>query len=164
MKSSAQSPTNEKSSLIGLSLLLMFMSGGATFMNGSALYITLNRDSADYANVRGEFNRDSGWAARPRVDYEYEGEAGGLRSAGLLLTKGQLREIDQELGYIPVCVDRQHPWNAAVCHEPTAYGIAYSLGVLLIFLGSLAWFLWLIRPKKRSNSLILRKGRCKRRR
>ena len=86
-------------------------------------------------------------------------EATELRSAGLLLTKGQLRSIHDELGYIPVCVDKQHPWNAAVCHELTTFGAACTLLPGLLFLVSLVWFLHLIRRKKQTGNLAIRKSK-----
>lgn len=159
MKSRKEQHREEKHNSIGLSVMLMLISGAATIMNGNAAYITLNRDSAEYAIVRGEFNSNAGWGARPRVRFEYEGEQRELRSAGLLLTKGELRSIHDEQGYIPVCVDKQHPWNAAVCHELTAFGLFYTLLPLLLFLGALAWFLHLTRRNRHSGSLCLRKSK-----
>ena len=157
MKNRTEQLKAEKYNSIGLSMMLMAMSGAAAIMNGNAAYITLNRDSAEYAIVRGEFNSNAGWGARARVRFEYEGEQGELCSAGLLLTKGQLRSINDELGYIPICVDKQHPWNAAVCHELTAFGLCYTLLPVLLFLGALAWFLHLTLRKRRSACFTLRK-------
>ncbi len=157
MKSRKEQHREEKHNSIGLSVMLMAMSGAAAVMNGNAAYITLNRDSAAYAIVKGEFNRNASWGARPCVRFEYEGEQKELRSAGLLLTKGQLRSINDELGYIPICVDKQHPWNAAVCHELTAFGLFYTLLPVLLFLGALAWSLHLTLRKRRSACFTLRK-------
>ena len=158
MKSRKEQYREEKHNSIALSVMLMLISGAAAIKNGNAAYITLNRDSAEYAIVKGEFNSHASWGARPCVRFEYEGEQGELRSAGLLLTKGQLRSIHDEQGYIPVCVDKQSPWNAAVCHELTAFGLCYTLLPLLLFLGALAWFLHLTRRNRRSGSLCLRKS------
>ena len=157
MKSRTEPHREEKHNSIGLSVMLMAMSGAAAVKNGNAAYITLNRDSAAYAIVKGEFNRNASWGARPCVRFEYEGEQKELRSAGLLLTKGQLRSINDELGYIPICVNKQHPWNAAVCHELTAFGLCYTLLPVLLFLGALAWFLHLTLRKRRSACFTLRK-------
>lgn len=159
MKRRKEQHKEEKSSSVALSVALMGFSGGAAFLNGNAAYISLNRDSAEYSIVRGTLNSNASWGARPRVSFDYEGEPHELRSAGLLLTKGQLRSIHDELGYIPVCVDKQHPWNAAVCHELTLFGAACTLLPCLLFLGSLIWFLYLIRRKRQSGSLALRKSR-----
>ena len=159
MKSRKEQHKEGKSSSIAMSVAIMCFSGGAAFVNGNAAYITLNRDSAEYAIVRGTLNSGASWGSRPRVSFDYEGEQHELRSAGLLLTKGQLRSIHDELGYIPVCVDKQHPWNAAVCHELTTFGAACTLLPGLLFLISLVWFLHLIRRKKQSSSLTLRKSR-----
>ena len=159
MKSRKEQHKEEKSSSIALSVALMGFSGGAAFLNGNAAYITLNRDSAEYSIVRGTLNSNASWGSRPRVSFEYEGEQHELRSAGLLLTKERLRSIHDELGYIPVCVDRQHPWNAAVCHEMTALGICCTLVPALLFQGSLVWFLYLTRRKRQRGRLTLRKSR-----
>ena len=159
MKGRTEQHKEEKRSSVALSVALMFFSGGAALVNGNAAYITLNRDSSEYAIVRGTLNNNASWGARSRVSFDYEGEQHELRSAGLLLTKGQLRCIHDELGYIPVCVDRQHPWNAAVCHELTAFGAGCTLLPGLLFLGALVWFLHLIRRKKQSSILTLRKSK-----
>lgn len=113
MKSRKEQHKEEKSSSVALSVALMCFSGGAAFLNGNAAYITLNRDSAEYAIVRGTLNSGANWGSRPRVSFDYQGEQHELRSAGLLLTKRQLRSIHDELDYIPVSVDKDHPWNAA---------------------------------------------------
>ena len=159
MKSRKEQHKEEKSSSIALSVALMGFSGGAAFLNGNAAYITLNRDSAEYSIVRGTLNSNASWGSRPRVSFEYEGEQHELRSAGLLLTKERLRSIHDELGYIPVCVDRQHPWNAAVCHELSAFGICCTLVPALLFLGALVWFLYLTRRKRQRGRLTRRKSR-----
>ena len=159
MKSRKEQHIEEKSSSIALSVALMGFSGGAAFLNGNAAYITLNRDSAEYSIVRGTLNSGASWSSRPRVNFDYEGEPHELRSAGLLLTKGQLRSIHDEQGYSPVCVDKQHPWNAAVCHELTTFGAGCTLLPGLLFLVSLVWFLHHIRRKQQSSSLTLRKSR-----
>ena len=83
MKSRKEQHREEKHNSIGLSVMLMAMSGAAAVMNGNAAYITLNRHSAAYAIVKGEFNSHASWGARARVRFEYEGEQGELRSAGL---------------------------------------------------------------------------------
>ena len=162
MKRRKEQHKEEKSSSVAMSVALMCFSGGAAFLNGNAAYISLNRDSAEYSIVRGTLNSGASWGARPRVSFDYEGEQHELRSAGLLLTKRQLRSIHDELGYIPVCVDKQHPWNAAVCHELTLFGAACTLLPCLLFMGSLIWFLYLIRRKRQSGSLALRKSRRQR--
>ena len=159
MKSRKEQHNEEKSSSVVLSIALMCFSGGAAFVNGNAAYIMLNRDSAEYSIVRGTLNSGASWGSRPRVSFDYEGEPHELRSAGLLLTKRQLRSIHDELGYIPVCVDKQHPWNAAVCHELTTFGAGCTLLPGLLFLVSLVWFLFLICRKRQSGSLTLRKSR-----
>ena len=159
MKSRKEQHKEKKSSSVALSVALMFFSGGAALVNGNAAYITLNRDSAEYAIVRGTLNSGASWGSRPRVCFDYEGEPHELRSAGLLLTKERLRSIHDELGYIPVCVDRQHPWNAAVCHELSAFGICCTLVPALLFLGSMVWFLYLTRRKRQRGRLTLRKSR-----
>lgn len=159
MKRRKEQHKEEKSSSIAMSVAIMFFSGGAAFVNGNAAYITLNRDSSEYAIVRGTFNSGASWSSRPRVSFDYEGEPHELRSAGLLLTKGQLRSIHDELGYIPVCVDKQHPWNAAVCHELTTFGAACTLLPGLLFLVSLVWFLHLIRRKRQTGNLAIRKSK-----
>ena len=51
MKSRKEQHKEEKSSSVALSVALMCFSGGAAFVNGNAAYITLNRDSAEYAIV-----------------------------------------------------------------------------------------------------------------
>ena len=102
MKSRKEQHNKEKSSSVVLSIALMCFSGGAAFVNGNAAYIMLNRDSAEYSIVRGTLNSGASWGSRPRVSFDYEGEPHELRSAGLLLTKGQLRSIHDEQGYIPV--------------------------------------------------------------
>ncbi len=159
MKSRKEQHKEEKSNSVALSVALMCFSGGAAFVNGNAAYITLNRDSSEYAFVKGTLNSTASWGARPRVSFDYEGEQHELRSAGLLLTKGQLRSIHDELGYIPVCVDKQHPWNATVYHELTAFGAGCTLFPCLLFLGSLIWFLYLIRRKRLRGRLTLRKSK-----
>ncbi len=159
MKSRKEQHKEEKSSSVVLSIALMCFSGGAAFVNGNAAYIMLNRDSAEYAIVRGTLNSGASWGSRPRVSFDYEGEPHELRSAGLLLTKSQLHSIHDELGYIPVCVDKQHPWNAAVSHELTTFGAVCTLLPGLLFLASFVWFLYLIRRKRQSGSLTLRKSR-----
>ena len=159
MKSRKEQHNEEKSSSVVLSIALMCFSGGAAFVNGNAAYITLNRDSAEYAIVRGTLNCGASWGSRPRVSFDYEGEPHELRSAGLLLTKSQLHSIHDELGYIPVCVDKQHPWNAAVCHELTTFGAGCTLLPGLLFLVSLVWFLHLIRRKRQTGNLAIRKSK-----
>ncbi len=159
MKSRTEQHKEEKSNSIALTVVLMCFSGGAAFVNGNAAYIMLNRDSAEYAIVRGTLNSGASWGSRPRVCFDHEGEPHELRSAGLLLTKGQLRCIHDELGYIPVCVDRQHPWNAAVCHELTAFGAGCTLLPGLLFLVSLVWFLHLTRRKRQTGNLAIRKSK-----
>ena len=159
MKSRKEQHKEEKSSSVALSAALMFFSGGAALVNGNAAYITLNRDSAEYAIVRGTLNSGASWGSRTRVSFDYEGEPHELRSAGLLLTKGQLRSIHDELGYIPVCVDKQHPWHAAVCHELTTFGAGCTLLPGLLFLVSLVWFLHLIRRKRQTGNLAIRKSK-----
>ena len=134
MKSRKEQHNEEKSSSVAMSVALMCFSGGAAFVNVNAAYIMLNRDSAEYAIVRGTLNSGASWGSRPRVSFDYEGEQGELHSAGLLLTKGQLRSINDELGYIPICVDKQHPWNATVCHKLTSFGLCYPLLPVLLFL------------------------------
>ncbi len=157
MKRRKEQHKEEKSSSVALSVTLMCFSGGAAFVNGNAAYISLNRNSAEYAIVRGTLNSGASWGSRPRVSFDYEGEPHELRSAGLLLTKGQLRSIHDELGYIPICVDKHHPWNAAVCHELTTFGAACTLLPVLLFLGALAWFRHLTLRKRRSACFTLRK-------
>jgi hypothetical protein len=103
-------------------------------------YITLNRDSAEYAIVRGTLNSGASWGSRPRVSFDYQSE-------------------QHELGYIPVSVDKQHPWNADVCHELTAFGAGCTVLPGLLFLVSLVWFLYHIRRKRQSSRLTLRKSR-----
>lgn len=150
MNSRKEQHKEEKSNSVALSVALMCFSGGAAFVNGNAAYITLNRGSSEYAIVKGTLNSTASWGARPRVSFDYEGEQRELRSAGLLLTKGQLRSIHDERGYIPVCVNKQHPWNATVYHELTAFGAGCTLLPGLLFLASLAWFLYLtLRKSKR---------------
>lgn len=155
MKSRKEQHKEEKSSSVALSVALMCFSGGAAFLNGNAAYIMLNRDSAEYAIVRGTLNSGASWGSRPRVSFDQH----ELRSAGLILTKRQLRSIHDELGYIPVSVDKQHPWNAAVCHELTAFGAGCTVLPGLLFLVSLVWCLYHIRRKKQSSRLTLRKSR-----
>ena len=157
MKSRKEQHNEEKSSSVAMSVALMRFSGGAAFVNVNAAYIMLNRDSAEYAIVRGTLNSGASWGSRPRVSFDYEGEPHELRSAGLLLTKGQLRSIHDELGYIPICVDKHPPWNAAVCHELTTFGAACTLLPVLLFLGALAWFRHLTLRKRRSACFTLRK-------
>ena len=157
MKRRKEQHKEEKSSSVALSVTLMCFSGGAAFVNGNAAYISLNRNSAEYAIVRGTLNSGASWGSRPRVSFDYEGEPHELRSAGLLLTKGQLRSIHDELGYIPICVDKHPPWNAAVCHELTTFGAACTLLPVLLFLGALAWFRHLTLRKRRSACFTLRK-------
>ena len=159
MKSRKEQHKEEKSRSVAMSVALMCFSGGAAFVNGNAAYIMLNRDSAEYAIVRGTLNSGASWGSRPRVCFDYEGEPHELRSAGLLLTKCQLHSIHDELGYIPVCVDKLHPWNAAVCHELTSFGAACTLLPGLLFLVSLVWFLHLIHRKKQTGNLAIRKSK-----
>ncbi len=61
------------------------LSGGAAFVNGNAAYIMLNRDSAEYAIVRGTLNSSASWGSRRRGSFNYQGEQHELRSAGLHL-------------------------------------------------------------------------------
>ena len=74
MKSRKEQHNEEKSSSVVLSIALMCFSGGAAFVNGNAAYITLNRDSAEYAIVKGTLNSNASWGSRPRVSFDYEGE------------------------------------------------------------------------------------------
>ena len=59
-------------------------------LNGNAAYITLDRDSAEYAIVRRTLNSSASWGSRPRGSFNHEDEQHEYTAPDCTLLRGLL--------------------------------------------------------------------------
>ncbi len=136
--------------LIVVSLLVIFQGLLGFYQQAVAVYTNLCRHSTDYVLVAGSrevidyaggsSRNRSGSSATIEVSYEYGGIHNALRWHELLVSDGELKQMIQSHGYVPVRVHKQNPYRAAVDRAITWFALFPAAVGCLYVLGGGVWF------------------------